>query len=126
MSLRLPLIAVLLIALPGAASAAVVNLTCVFNQYASPDGLKPVENFAFKLTFDTVTYDAFIIGNAGMSPLTMHIGSRGMTFSEVLGTGAVQTTTFHVATGRAVHSRNSMTNVLIPSQYYGRCEQVGG
>jgi len=60
-------------------------------------------------------------GNLGLNPVNPVLGTMGITFLEVLATGAVQSTAI-AKSGGAVHSRKSMMfEGLVPSQYYGTC-----
>ena len=55
-------------------------------------------------------------------PVKVIPGDNGITFLEVLVTGAVQTTTINKQ-GKAVHSRHTIiAGEFVPSQYYGTCE----
>ena len=62
------------------------------------------------------------------NPVQLITGYQGMTFLEILETGAVQSTTIH-NTGNAVHSRHTMLSFLDDltlSQYYGTCHSQFG
>lgn len=75
----------------------------------------------FEFTIDTVTNDAFVVGNAGASRVVAYRGRDAFTFLEYLESGAVQSTTI-TNLGPAVHSRNTILGSgLLPSQYYGSC-----
>ena len=109
------------------AQKAPVKLTCTFDRQVDPESgaVSSAKNFSFEYTVDTVTGKAYMTGNNGVSEVHLVTGSEGMTFLEVLPTGAVQSTTVHHDTGDAVHSRHTMmslTNELFPSQNYGTCE----
>ena len=121
------LIIVLLMA--GVAGAAEpVRYKCTFERYASPDkGLQRVKKlFGFEIAVDSITNDAVIIGNAGVSSAMNTVDGRdAITFLESLPTGVVQSTTIIKATGEAVHSRHTYLSFipeLVPSQYYGSCK----
>ena len=119
------LIAMALIAtLTGTAQAELATLKCAFPNYASPSGYKSSKNFKFTLQVDTITNKAFIVGNAGLSPVVMHKGDLAITFIEYLTSGVAQTTSVQLKTGQSIHSRHSMTFLgdVIPSQYYGTCK----
>lgn len=108
-----------LAATPGQAD--VMRWKCSYGSIASPKGLAS-EQFNLEFTLDSVTHKAFIVGNAGMSPVDAAGGNGGITFLERLPTGAVQTTTI-ANDGASVHSRHTMIGgKLTPSQYYGRCQ----
>jgi len=60
-------------------------------------------------------------GNIGLNTVNPVLGTMGITFLEVLATGAVQFTAI-AKSGGAVHSRNTvMFEGLVSSQYYGIC-----
>ena len=117
------LIALLGLASPLSAFANSVSFDCKFELYASQDGLQKAKNFNLKFMMDTVTGKAVIVGNMGMSDVVPFAGEFGITFIEVLSTGAVQSTTITNKTGDAVHSRHTLIqgNEIMPSQYYGKC-----
>jgi hypothetical protein len=95
---------------------------CVYPVVASPNGLSKEE---FKLEFiaDDITGKAVMVGNAGMSDVDLHVGAFGVTFSEKLASGAVQTTTI-THDGISVHSRHTIfpNKKTMPTQYYGHCK----
>ena len=64
-----------------------------------------------------------MVGNAGMSDVAVHTGSRAKTFTELLGSGVVQTTTV-ANDGSSVHSRHTIgpDGKVLPSQNYGHCK----
>ncbi|SMX25241.1 hypothetical protein [Boseongicola aestuarii] len=116
------LLALMLVPLQGRAGAG--GYTCSFVAYHSMDEIEisKAEDFVLNFTFDTITNDAFLVGNNGVSPVFLVEGEKGITFLEVLSTGAVQTTTI-AFDGGAVHSRHSIiSGALMPTQYYGFCE----
>ena len=105
-----------------AASADVLTFDCRFSMFASPDGVEKLsEDFRMVFRFDDFSGDAFMEGNLGLPSVRSVVGSMGITFLEVLSTGAVQSTTI-TNSGGAVHSRSTMiSGELAPSQYYGTC-----
>jgi hypothetical protein len=107
---------------PGVGAAETVRLNCRFDVYASPDGLG-AEDFNLEYLIDTITEKAFLVGNLGVSEVVMVSGGYGVSFYELLATGAMQSTSM-TYDGQAVHSRHTMvaTNEMILSQYYGLCE----
>lgn len=110
--------------LPNIGLAATATLTCSFPTYHSPDdtNLQSTDGFVLKFRFDTITRDAFLEGNNGLASVVMMNGESGLSFLEILLTGAVQSTTV-ANSGAAVHSRHSIIGGdLVPSQYYGECE----
>lgn len=97
---------------------------CWFERFHSldEDCIQVAKDFAMVFRLDTLSRDAFMEGHAGISPVLAFEGPRGITFLELLPTGAVQTTTIG-ADGSAVHSRNSLiVGEVVPSQYYGECQ----
>ena len=122
---------VLIVAIPAklAGAAEPVRYKCTFERYASLDeGLKRVKKlFEFELAVDSITNDAVMIGNAGVSSTMSTVdGPYAITFLEPLATGVVQSTTIIKATGEAVHSRHtylSLISEFVPSQYYGSCKK---
>lgn len=103
--------------------SAVVSYQCHYPEYSDNEGgLNKSNDFALEFQYDTVTQDAFVVGNNGLSPVAAVKGLEGITFLEILPTGAVQSTTV-THNGKSVHSRHSMmfNGGLIPSQYYGKC-----
>jgi hypothetical protein len=82
---------------------------------------------ALEVVYEVGSNNAFLVGNAGISPLVPVSGSLVVSFVELLGTGAIQSTTI-APDGRAVHSRHSFLSShdggkFIQSQYTGTCRQ---
>jgi hypothetical protein len=80
---------------------------------------------AMEVVYEVGTKNAFLIGNAGISPLVPVQGSLVVSFVELLGTGAIHSTTI-APNGRAVHSRHSFLSrdgggEFAQSQYTGTC-----
>jgi hypothetical protein len=99
------------------AAAEAIQFDCSYKRGGDPNG----EDFALRFTLDTVTKEAFMVGNAGLSKVVVVDGAYGLTSLEYLPTGAVQTTTITTG-GNSVHSRHSMMqDKLLPSQYLGSC-----
>ena len=74
-----------------------------------------------EFAYDEVTGKAVMIGNQGVADVEIHMGPGGVTFSEKLIGGVVQTTTV-ANDGRSVHSRHTIIGKeMVPSQYYGQC-----
>ncbi len=123
---KLLLPALIVVGFSGNTLADGIELKCSYTRYFSVENksVKKV-NPPFDITFsyDTITQDAFISGNMGVTPVSVHIGEQGMTFIENLITGAVQTTTVMFSDFSSVHSRHTMFFGidLSPSQYYGFC-----
>ena len=102
----------------------VQRFLCVFDQHVSPKTgqISRDDSLRYEFVVDE-TGHAFAVGR-NVYPVKVITGDQGITFLEVLKTGAVQTTTIH-KTGSAVHSRHTMISVtgeIVPSQYYGTCK----
>lgn len=105
------------------AKAEVFKYFCEFKSFAQPDGIQKANDFVLEFTHDTMTNDAFITGNNGVSSVYAVTGANAVTFLEKLSSGAVQSTTVTFQS-EAVHSRHTIIGSdLVPSQYYGTCEQ---
>ena len=99
------------------------TLVCEFSRYHSPDetGLQTATGFEMTFRYDPITREAFMEGNGGISSVLLVNSYEGLSFLEILSTGAVQSTTVAM-NGVAVHSRHSLIlGDLVPSQYYGIC-----
>ena len=107
----------------GKVHAEAVKIVCEFRFYSDLNGSSPVKDgFALTFQYDSISNDAFIIGNQGLSPVHLIRAESGMSFLEPLRTGAVQTTTVD-SKMFVVHSRHTIINGnLEPSQYYGQCK----
>ena len=109
---------------PSLGLAEVEKLACNFPTFHTSNEVEMLKSdgFALNFTFDTITNDAFLEGNNGLSPVTLLRGGKGLTFVELLQTGALQSTTVALD-GSAVHSRHTIIgSQLSPSQYYGSCD----
>ena len=106
------------------AAAEAIEYVCTFTVQASVEGLQPAGNFKFSLTLDSLTGDAFMTGNNGVSQVFSHRQGDTVSFLEPLASGAINTTTV-IGSGDAVHSRHVVFGAddLFPSQYYGTCER---
>ena len=115
-----------LLAMGGAAVAEsakpVQRFVCVFDKHASPETNRLSSANPLRIEFMVDgTGHAFAAGR-NVYPVKVIPGDNGVTFLEVLVTGAVQTTTMNTQ-GKAVHSRHTiLAGELVPSQYYGTCE----
>ncbi|MBL6948935.1 MAG: hypothetical protein ISR51_09705 [Rhodospirillales bacterium] len=99
---------------------------CVFQVYASMDGLKEAKDFKLEFILETASGKGMLIGNNGFSKVFVVNGPYAVTFLERLETGVVQSTTI-TQNGLAVHSRHSVIlKELVPSQYYGNCKIKAG
>jgi hypothetical protein len=103
-------------------NAEVLSYYCSYPNYSDEEGLSKSNEFNIEFKYDTVTEDAFMVGNNGLSKVVGIKKSEGITFLELLSTGAVQTTTI-ASNDKSVHSRHTLLwGDLMPSQYYGRCK----
>lgn len=108
--------------LPSVSLAEVFKYECTYPKVFSEGSGYKDSKFSLEFRFDTTTGEAFVVGNNGLSSVKAYAGEKGITFLELLSSGAVQSTTI-TALGKSVHSRHSiMGNLLIPSQAYGSCE----
>jgi len=104
-------------------NAEVLSYYCNYPNYSNEEGLSKSDNFNIEFKYDTITEDAFMVGNYGLSKVGAIKGSKGMTFLEFLSTGAVQTTAID-NNNKSVHSRHTLIfGDLTPSQYYGKCKK---
>jgi hypothetical protein len=102
------------------AAAKTSRWNCLFNLRAAAEGLFR-DDFRMEFAYDDVTGKAVMIGNQGLADVEIHMGPSGVTFSEKLTGGVVQTTTV-ANDGRSVHSRHTIIGKeMVPSQYYGQC-----
>jgi hypothetical protein len=103
-----------------AAAAKTSRWNCLFKLRAAAEGLYK-DNFSIEFVYDDVTSKAVMIGNQAVADVELHVGPSGVTFSEKLIGGVVQTTTV-ANDGRSVHSRHTIIGKeMVPSQYYGKC-----
>lgn len=100
-----------------------IRYTCSYPIFANLEGLRKASDFSMEFTYDTLTGDAFMVGNNGTSKVFAQKGSEAITFLEPLPSGAVQVTIVD-ENGSSAHSRHSIIiGDLVPSQYYGTCER---
>ena len=79
------------------------------------------ERMRLEFVHEVYSARAFVVGNAGLAPVTPFVGSNAVTFVEWLPSGATQTTTISQG-GDAVHSRHSIImDRVVPSQLKGSC-----
>lgn len=104
-------------------NAEVLSYNCNYPYYSNEDGVHASKGFKIEFKYDSITKDAFMVGNNGLSKVIAIKESEGITFLEVLSTGAVQTTTI-ANNNKSVHSRHTLMfpDHLVPSQYYGKCK----
>lgn len=80
----------------------------------------------FTFIYESGTAKGVIVGNIGTAEVWVHEGLEAVSFLEPIATGAVQSTTIIVATGEAVHSRNTIElsdkATFFPSQVLGNCK----
>jgi len=104
-------------------NAEVFSYYCSYPNYSDKDGSSKSDSFNLEFRYDTVTEDAFMVGNNGLSKVGAIKKNEGITFLELLSTGAVQTTTI-ANNNKSVHSRHTLLwGDLMPSQYYGQCKK---
>src|SRR5262245_15004202 len=125
---RLMLATMLVLAVSQLASASVLQFSsvlqfvCTYPKFFAWQDTKPGEakDVVLKFSLDTLTKKAFITSNQGVEEVRVVGGHWGITFIEVLATGAVQTTTIS-KDGASVHSRHTiMLGELVPSHYFGQ------
>lgn len=108
--------------LPSIGVAGLSTFTCNYTHNCNVEDGCSESGFTLKFMLDTITHDAFMIGNNGMSEVYFHLGTDGVSFIEFLQTGAAQTTTIAFDQTSA-HSRNSIIlSEMLASQYYGTCD----
>jgi hypothetical protein len=97
-------------------------LECNFPDYSNQSGAKKASGFSFKIFIDEVTRSAYLIGNAGSSPLQLVDYEDKINLIEITPSKNITITTI-LNDGTAVHSRQPVIfDEIIPSQYYGRCK----
>ena len=98
----------------GKAQQAPERYVCDFRQTSSQ------ENLHIEYVYDRPRDKAFMIGNNGTSDVLAWPGSRLISFIELVGSGAVQTTSIDPK-GNAIHSRHTYSGGFIQSQEPGQC-----
>ncbi len=108
-----------------AVRAELVEYSCRFTSYSSPEKGYQKADFSFRISWDSVTNEAFITGNMGAAQLIAVPFSSGITFIEQVPTGSLNVTAIH-ASGQAAHSRHTVIGPgdFAPSQYYGACPRT--
>lgn len=98
-------------------------LECNFPSYSDQSGAKKPSSFSFKIFIDEITESAYLIGNAGSSPLEMVDYEDKINLIEITPSKNITITTV-LNDGTAVHSRQTVmsSGEIYPSQYYGRCK----
>jgi hypothetical protein len=97
---------------------------CKYGRFAQDLEGPRATDFRMRFNFDDITNKAVVVGNNGVSDVSVYRGRDAITFMELLDSGAVQTTTISLKTGRSIHSRHTITSpdgVPLPSQYLGSC-----
>jgi hypothetical protein len=97
---------------------------CKYGRFAQDLEGPRATDFSMRFNLDDITNKAVFVGNNGVSDVSVYRGSDAITFMELLDSGAVQTTTISLKTGRSIHSRHTITSpdgVPLPSQYLGSC-----
>ena len=123
---KVDLLVIVLAATVGASSTVAAKTSrwnCQFNLRAAAEGSFK-DDFRMEFTYDDVAGKAVMIGNPGATDVEIHMGPSGVSFSEKLLSGVVQTTTV-ANDGRSVHSRHTIIGrEMVPSQYYGYCRAI--
>ena len=106
-------------------NAEAVTFSCDFPNYVNNKDFG-TQDFELVFELDTISKQSFMKGNNGISQVMNMPGKEGISFIEILDSGAVQTTTIvflpESQFGSAVHSRHTlMLSGLVPSQNYGTC-----
>ena len=104
--------------------AETIRFHCAYQSFsdAQSKGPQDAKGFSLEFVFDTISNKVVMIGNNGIEDVLVHKGADGMTFLELLPTGAVQSTSIS-SKGESVHSRHSiMSGRFLASQYYGFCK----
>lgn len=124
------LIAVMFIAfhiISSIAHAETLSIFCSFQKYSNETGTHMQSNkLNYNFIVDTETNKGFVIGNNGKEPVAVipGIGENEFTFIEITSSGNVVTTTI-ASNKKAVSSRNMIIlKDIIPSQFYGYCENI--
>jgi hypothetical protein len=110
-------------------NATAITFLCDFPNYVSQTESINDNNFSLEFNYDTISKQAFMKGNLGLSEVIAISGSDGLSFIEILDTGVVQTTTLDMLSNKeqsvdAVHSRHTILFGLFPSQAYGKCKII--
>ncbi|MBY8974638.1 hypothetical protein KHP62_02395 [Rhodobacteraceae bacterium NNCM2] len=118
----LMLAAVFAVASGVSAGAGNTSIKCWFSSVADRSGIAETD-FRVEFLIDFDSDKAYIIGNAGSSEVYYRHKEGVVSFVELLGSGAVTTTTILLGPpGMAVHSRNLVIgSEVVASQLYGRC-----
>jgi hypothetical protein len=120
---RLMLATMLLVTASQPASASALQFVCTYPKHFDWKDAKLDEasDFVLSFSFDAQNKQAFLTDKQGTEEVNFVSGAAGITFIEVLPTGAVQTTTVSKG-GKSVHSRHTIVlGKLVPSQYFGEC-----
>ena len=104
-----------------------VTYICDYPVYSSQEDLKEDNNFGFKLSVDVTTSKAFLIGDKGLSEVTISKHDYGLYFIETTPSGNVMTTVIVNETLESVYSRHPIHHSALPDDkviaalYYGKC-----
>ena len=113
-------IALAVFLLPSVSLAEVFKYECVYPKVFSEKSGYQASKFSLKFQHDEDSSKGFVVGNSGLTSVQVYAGRKGITFLEALPGGVIQTTTVALS-GHSVHSRHTIINNLVPSQYYGSC-----
>ena len=107
--------------LPVAASSEVLTWKCDFNFRIDAKG-KHDEKMLLVFKVDTHSKKAYMEGNAGIVEVDFHVGESAVSFTQLVGSGAIQTTTV-TRDGKVVHSRNTVfLGEIVAAQHFGVCQ----
>ncbi|WP_143514460.1 hypothetical protein [Primorskyibacter flagellatus] len=120
--MRKAILAAIAVGLPVPVIAELVSFDCIYFTACTKGVECGSANFDLIFRLDTTANKAFVVGNNGLSEVGAYRGASGITFLEMLGSGAVQSTTV-ASDGSSSHSRNTIiAGTLTASQYVGNCD----
>ena len=110
--------------LPVLVLAETVTYVCNYPTYSAEDGSHKVKaEFALTFLIDLDSGKGYMIGNNGSEEMHVLFGDEHISFIEITASNNVMSTAI-TNSGVSVHSRNTvLSGDLVPSQYYGTCEQ---
>ena len=107
-------------AFPTASVGEVLTWECDFETRVDAGGTH-AEDMRLIFKIDTISQRATMEGNAGLVDVNLHIGDDAFSFTEWVGSGAIQTTTI-TRDGFGVHSRNMVIlGEIVAAQHFGMC-----
>ena len=118
--MRIFLLLITVLATSYPVQAEVLTWDCYFETRIDADG-EANEKMHLIFKVDSVSQKAYMEGNAGFVEVSIFVGSYAFSFTEQVGSGAVQTTTI-TKDGLAVHSRNTVIfGEIVAAQHFGTC-----